>query len=141
MKLLCNHITVFALLVSLAGFSTAVAARSQFTDVTAIVVAPASGGINARVEEPEAVKLLMHEINAERQKLWKPFRGKLSTCAVQLTFYQNDHRLARLILDRSSLIEMEPASTSFGSVRELYSSDLGAVRRLASKVKSQSSCK
>ena len=133
---------VFAVVtaLALAGIATAALARSEIEGVTAIVVAPASGGLSVRADEAEGVKILMREINAERPKLWKPFRGKLSSCAVRFSFFEQDRRLARLVLDGNRLIEFEPASDTTGSVREIGSFDLAAVRRLASKVKDQRSC-
>jgi hypothetical protein len=140
MKHLFGRICSLAICVALAGAANTAVARPAIDSVTVIVVAPASGGLSTKIDEPERVKTLMKEINTERQKLWKPFKGKLSSCAVRFAFYEQDRRLARLVLDGNDLIEFAAASETTGFAREVARSELDAVRRLASKVKSQSSC-
>ena len=135
-----TRISSLALSVVLAGTAGFAVARSEIEGVTSIVVTPASGGSSAQADEPEGVRILMREINQQRPKLWKPYRGKLSACAVRFTFFEQDRRLARLVLDGNELIEFEPASTSVGSAREVHPSELAGIRRLASKVKDQRSC-
>jgi hypothetical protein len=137
---LLTRLSCFAVCAALAGSATFALARSEIEAVTSIVVTPASGGSNAQADEPEGVKILMREINEQRPKLWKPYRGKLGPCAVRLTFFEQDRRVARLVLDGNQLIEFEPASTSVGSAREVHPSELAGIRRLASKVKDQRSC-
>jgi hypothetical protein len=140
MKYIVSRIAPYATLVAFAALAAPAQARPEIEGVTAIVVSPAAGGLSTRADEPEGVKMLMGEINTERQKLWKPFRGSLSTCAVRFAFYDQDRRIARLVLDGSSLIELAAASDSAGLVREVNRSDLPAVRRLAARVKSPSAC-
>lgn len=125
----------------LAGVCASALARSQIEGITAIVVAPASGGgSSAQANEPEGVGILMREINEQRPKLWKPYRGKLSPCAVRFSFYEQDRRVARLVLDGNALVEFEPASTTVGSAREVHGSELTAARRLASRVRDPKAC-
>jgi len=57
--------------------------------------------------------------NHRVQKLWKPFRGKTSSCAVCFSLYENDKRVARLVLDGNNLIEFAPASDSSRVAREV----------------------
>jgi hypothetical protein len=128
------------LFVALAALFAGAQARSEFDGVTAIVVTPASGSLSARADEPAGVRILMQEINAERRRQWLPFRGKLSTCAVRLTLYKQDSRVARLVLDGNEFIEFASASDSSGYSREVARGELTAVRRLAGKVKSPGSC-
>jgi hypothetical protein len=116
-------------------------ARSEYQGVTAIVAVPVSGGLSARADEPAGVGILVGEINAQRGKSWVPFRGPLSSCAVRLTLYAQDRRVARLVLDRNRLVEFASASDTTGVAREVGSSELGGVRRLVAKVKSQSNCR
>ena len=134
-------ISRLALPVALAGVAAGAFARSDIEGVTAIVVAPAAGsGLSVRADDPEAVKNLMREINGERKKLWKPFKGKPSACAVRFAFFDQDRRIARLVLDGNDLIELAPASDSTGSAREVSRFELVAVRKLASKVTKPGSC-
>ena len=135
-----TRISSLAVSVVLAVTATFAVARSEIEGITAIVVTPASGGSSAQANEPDGVKILMQEINEQRPKLWKPYRGKLGPCAVRFTFFEQDRRVARLVLDGNELVEFEPASATVGSSRVVYPSELAGIRRLASKVKDQRSC-
>jgi len=135
------QVSRFALSAALASVAASVFARSEIEGVSAIVVAPAAGsGLSVRADDPEAVKNLMREINTERKKLWKPFKGKPSACAVRFAFFDQDRRIARLVLDGNDLIEFAPASDSTGSAREVSRFEMAAVRKLASKVTKPGSC-
>lgn len=87
-----------------------------------------------RADDPKGVLILMDEVNAERRRQWLPFRGKLGTCAVRLTLYKGDSRVARLVLDDERFIEFASASDTTGYSREVARGELKGVRRLAAKV-------
>lgn len=126
-------------MLALAASCAGVHARPEFEGVTAIVATRVSGGSSVRADEPEGVRILMEEVNAERRRQWLPFRGKLGTCAVRLTLYKQDSRVARLVLDDERFIEFASASDSTGYSREVARGELKGVRRLAAKV-APSSC-
>jgi hypothetical protein len=115
-------------------------ARSSIDNVTSIVAQRVSGGLAARSDEPAAVAAVMREVNAERGKSWQGYRGKLGPCAVRLTLFEQDRRVGRLVLDGNNLIELTGASESSGVARELFRSDLPALRRFAAKAQSASGC-
>ena len=138
-----KHIQALALtavLLVAVGSSSASDGRPEIEGVTAVVVTPVSGGSSTRLEEPEGVAVFMREVNAERPKLWKPFRGRLSSCAVRFSFFAQDHRVARIVIDQNQLIELAAASDTTGFVRDVGRSEVPRIRRLASYVKSQGSC-
>jgi hypothetical protein len=126
-------------MLALAACCASVQARPDFEGVTAIVATPASGGSSVRADDPKGVLILMDEVNAERRRQWLPFRGKLGTCAVRLTLYKGDSRVARLVLDDERFIEFASASDTTGYSREVARGELKGVRRLAAKV-APSSC-
>ena len=129
-----------ALLLVAAGSSGATEGRPEIEGVTAVVVTPVSGGSSTRVEEPEGVAVFMREINAERHKLWKPFQGRLSACAVRFSFFARDQRVARIVFDDSRLIELAGASEATGFAREVGRSEANRVRRLAAYVQNSKAC-
>jgi len=140
MKHIQAVLALSAVLLVAASSSRAADGRPEIEGVTLVVVTPVSGGSSARVEEPEGVTVFMREINAERQKLWKPFRGKLSSCAVRFSFFALDRRVARIVLDGNQLIELAPASDATGFARDVGRAEVPRVRRLASYAKNQGSC-
>jgi hypothetical protein len=140
MNRFARRLAVLACGLSIVAVAMPACAVSEIEGVTEIVAAPLSGGLNLRIDDADNVKVFMREVNAERRKLWKPFRGKASACAVRFSFYAQERRMARLVLDGNQLIEFMPASDTTGWGREVARLDLAGVRRLAAKVKSPGAC-
>jgi hypothetical protein len=82
----------------------------------------------------------MREVNAERDKQWQGYRGKLGACAVRLSFFEQERRVGRLVLDGNNLIEFTGATETNGVVREVPRYEMRAVRRFAANVQSQAGC-
>ena len=129
------------ILAALAALATTAQARPAIEGVTVIIAARPSGGSSARAGEPEAVAKLMAELNAEQAKNWRPFHAKLGACAVRLTLYAGDERLARYVIDADMLVAYDGTSATSGLFREVGRYDLRAIRHLAAKVQDPKVCK
>ena len=114
-------------------------AREGYADVTAVVAEAVYGAAELRVEDPEQLKVLMQEVNAVRRKSWAAYQGKLTSCAVRLTFFSADRRVGRLVVQGSELLEPGVNQTS-GYKRELGTFDAPSTRRLAARIRRPSEC-
>lgn len=126
-----------ALLILLAA---AAQAREPYEGVTSINARAVHGTLSADTREPERIATLMQEINAERRKPWKSYRGTPGPCAVRLTFGAGGRRVGRLVLDGDLLLELESNEKS-GHQREVSSFDLDQTRRFANRAKNPSDCR
>lgn len=126
--------------VLLALLAAAAQARDTYEGVTSINARAVHGTLSADTREPQRIATLMQEINAERRKTWKSFRGTPGPCAVRLTFGADGRRVGRLVLDGDLLLELE-SNQKTGYQREVSSFDLDATRRFANRAKNPTDCR
>lgn len=129
---------LFAALV-LAGTALLAQARPEITGVTAVVAARASGGSSSRVGPADGLARLMDELNAEQGRTWRSWRGKPGPCAVRLTLYAGEERVARFQFEDDTLIAFEASGGM--SAREVGRHAMPAVRRLAGRVQDSKTCR
>lgn len=117
-----------------------VAARDDFSGVTAVVAESVSGSMERRVDEADRVRVIVEEVNALRRKSWTSWSGRLGQCAVRLSFYAGHQRVGVLVLQGDDLIEPGAARGS-GRKRTLGGFDAPTMRRLAARIHRPGDCK
>lgn len=123
----------------LAGAAALAQARPEISGVTAIVAARASGGSSSRVGPADGLDKVMAELNAEQGRTWGSWRGKPGPCAVRLTLYAGEERVARFQFEDDTLVSLDASGGM--SAREVGRSALPAVRRLAARVQDAKTCR